>query len=262
MKRNAVERIMPGTVWIGTSGWHYTHWIGPFYPPGTAAHDMLGFYAERFTTVELNNSFYRLPTAASISAWCDATLPHFRFACKASRYTTHVKRLRDAPTSFEKFFSAIEPFGQRLGPILFQTPPHFILDEPRLEAFVAALPEGYSCAFEFRDPRWFSDGVREILARRGCAFCIFDIAGLESPHWLTADFAYLRLHGPGGKYQGSYDDEELRGWARLIRRFVREDVEVYCYFDNDEAGHAPRDAMRLRKILGSKLAPKPSDLGL
>lgn len=246
---------MPGIVRIGTSGWHYDHWIGPFYPPDMTADKMLTFYAAHFSTVEINYTFYRLPSAEAVAAWREQTPENFIFACKASRYTTHVKRLKDAPRSFEKFFPRIEPLGSRLGPILFQTPPRFRLDLARLEAFVSALPQQHAYAFEFRDPRWFSEAVRDVLTRHRCAFCIFDIAGLQSPQWLTADFAYLRLHGPGGKYQGSYSETALRAWAKLVRSFARRGCDVYCYFDNDEAGFAPQDAQRLRKILGHKLAP-------
>lgn len=243
---------MPGKVHIGTSGWHYHHWRGPFYPPDMPPDEMLSFYANRFATVEINNSFYRLPSAAAVAAWTRQVPENFIFAPKASRYTTHVKRLKDAPASFEKYFPRIKPLGKKLGPILFQTPPHFVPDVARLESFVTVLPRQYRYAFEFRDPRWFCDDVRKVLSTHECAFCIFDIGGLQSPQWLTADFAYLRLHGPGRKYQGSYDDAALRNWAKLIRGFVRKNADVYCYFDNDEKGFAPQDALRLRKILGRK----------
>ncbi len=209
---------MPGRVHIGTSGWHYEHWIGPFYPEGLSAKDMLGFYAEHFSTVEINNSFYRLPSLAATKSWAAQVPKDFVFACKASRYTTHVKRLKDAPKSFEKFFPRLKPFGRKLGPILFQTPPHFPLDVARLEKFIKALPKRRLYAFEFRDPRWFTEEVRAVLTKHHCAFCIFDIAGLQSPEWLTADFAYLRLHGPGDKYQGSYDDKSLRAMGETDPR--------------------------------------------
>lgn len=238
-----------GACHIGTSGWHYQHWIGPFYPEGTSPKDMLGFYAAHFSTVEINNSFYRLPSLAATKSWAAQAPKDFVFACKASRYTTHVKRLKDAPKSFEKFFPRLKPLGKKLGPILFQTPPHFLLDIERLKAFIKALPKRRRYAFEFRDPRWFTEEVREVLTKSNCAFCIFDIGGLQSPQWLTADFAYLRLHGPGRKYQGSYNDKALQQWARLIRGFLRKGADVYCYFDNDEAGYAAKDALRLRKMI-------------
>lgn len=239
---------------IGTSGWAYKHWVGTFYPPEVSAQHMLACYAEHFSTVEINNSFYRLPSAAAVKAWSRQVPDEFIFAAKASRYTTHVKRLKDAPASFEKYFPRIDPLGKKLGPILFQTPPHFVPDIARLEQFVSALPKGHRYAFELRDPRWFSDDVREVLSAHDCAFCVFDIGGLQSPEWVTARFAYLRLHGPGRKYQGSYKDAELKHWAKLIRGCVRKGLDVFCYFDNDEKGFAPQDALRLRKMLGRKYA--------
>lgn len=241
--------MMSGEIHIGTSGWHYAHWVGPFYPEGTSAKDMLAFYAAHFSTVEINNSFYRLPSLAATRSWAAQTPKDFVFACKASRYTTHVKRLKDAPRCFEKFFPRLKPLGRKLGPILFQTPPHFVPDVERLKSFIKALPKRRLYAFEFRDPRWFTKEVREALTRANCAFCIFDIAGQQSPPWLTADFAYLRLHGPGEKYQGSYSDTSLRHWAKLIRGLRRKGADVFCYFDNDEAGYAARDALRLRRML-------------
>jgi uncharacterized protein YecE (DUF72 family) len=255
MSPDGLERgYMPGMVRIGTSGWHYDHWRGPFYPSDLPADKMLGFYAEHFSTVEINNSFYRLPSAAAVESWARQVSDDFIFAPKASRYTTHVKRLKDAPTSFEKYFPCVDPLGKKLGPILFQTPPRFLPDIARLEQFVTALPKRHRYAFELRDPRWFSNDVRKVLSAHDCAFCVFDIGGLQSPEWLTAGFAYLRLHGPGQKYQGSYEDTQLRHWAKLIRGFVRQNADVYCYFDNDEKGFAPHDALRLRKMLGRKCA--------
>jgi uncharacterized protein YecE (DUF72 family) len=246
----AKQRTAPEAVRIGTSGWHYDHWRGVFYPPDLAAKDMLASYARHFSTVEINNSFYRLPSNNAVSDWLAQTPDDFIFACKASRYTTHVKRLKDAPECFAKFFPPIERLGSKLGPILFQTPPRFAPDTDRLEAFIQALPNRHLYAFEFRDQRWFRKEVYEILRRHNCAFCIFDIGGLQSPFWVTADFAYLRLHGPGAKYQGSYSDESLLNWASQIRSLAS--LDVYCYFDNDQAGFAIREALRLRRMLGTE----------
>ncbi|WOJ89645.1 DUF72 domain-containing protein [Methylocapsa polymorpha] len=240
---------MEGEIHIGTSGWRYDHWRGPFYPETLAAEDMLAFYAERFATVELNYSFYRLPEPESVRSWLARTPKHFLFACKASRYTTHVKRLKDAPKSFEKFFPRVDLLGEKLGPILFQTPPRFLPDPERLASFIAALPAKHRYAFEFRDRRWLCDAARDVLAEANCAFCIFDIEGVQSPSWTTADFVYLRLHGPGGKYQGSYDDRALRSWAKQIYSFARQEIDVYCYFNNDQAGHAPANALRLIEMI-------------
>lgn len=243
---------MPGAIHIGTSGWHYDDWRGPFYPDDLKAADMLSFYAEHFATVEINNSFYRLPSVAAVKSWTKQVPKDFLFAPKASRYTTHTKRLKDAPKSFEKYFPRIDPLKNKLGPVLFQLPPHFVPDIARLETFIAALPKRHRYAFEFRDPRWFTDDVYDVLSAANCAFCIFDIGGLQSPNWLTADFAYIRLHGPGKKYQGSYSDEALRQWAKLIRGFARKGADVFCYFDNDQKGYAPQNALRLSKMLSRR----------
>jgi uncharacterized protein YecE (DUF72 family) len=248
---------MTGAVRIGTSGWHYDHWRGTFYPEALPKQRWLAFYARHFDTVEINNSFYRLPTRRAVEQWRQAAPAGFSFAIKASRYTTHVKRLKDAPASFTKFFAAIAPLAGQLGPILFQTPPRFAPDAARLDAFIAELPEGHCYAFEFRDPRWFNADVRRVLERRHCAFCIFDIGGLQSPLWRTADFTYLRLHGPGEKYSGSYAEPALRQWARRIRDWRRE-RDVWCFFDNDEMGYAAHDAARLKKMLSRRRIDSPA----
>lgn len=244
--------IHAGAIHIGTSGWHYDDWRGPFYPQDLKAADMLGFYAEHFSTVEINNSFYRLPSVAAVESWAEQVPKDFLFAMKASRYTTHVKRLKDAPKSFEKYFPRVDPLRKKLGPILFQLPPRFVPDIERLETFIAALPKRHRYVFEFRDPRWFTDDVCDVLNAANCAFCIFDIGGSQSPNWLTADFAYIRLHGPGKKYQGSYSDDALREWAKCIRSFARKGIDVFCYFDNDQKGHAPQNAKRLNAMLSRR----------
>jgi uncharacterized protein YecE (DUF72 family) len=236
-------------VHIGTSGWHYDHWRGPFYPDDLPAKERLDFYAAHFDTVEINNSFYRLPTPEAVKHWRASVPKGFLFAVKASRYTTHVKRLKDAPASFEKFFASIKPLGRKCGPILFQTPPKFKPDFERLEAFIQALPKRRRYAFEFRDTRWFDEKICAILAKRNCAFCIFEIGGLQSPLWRSADFVYLRLHGPGAKYEGSYSDRALEVWAQEIRAWLAKNTDVYCYFDNDQAGYAVKDALRLRQLV-------------
>jgi uncharacterized protein YecE (DUF72 family) len=242
---------MAGIVRVGTSGWHYDHWRRRFYPAEMPKARWLAFYAKRFDTVEINNSFYRLPTDRAVAQWARNVPADFFFALKASRYTTHVKRLKDAPASFAKFFAAVAPLARHLGPIVFQTPPRFAPDPARLAAFIAELPEGHCYAFEFRDPRWFNPDVRHVLEKNRCAFCIFDIGGLQSPLWRTTDFVYLRLHGPGEKYRGSYSDGALRRWARRITDWCR-DGDVWCFFDNDEIGYAARDATRLKQKLSRR----------
>ena len=160
-----------------------------------------------------------------------------------------MKKLKDPEEPLERLLGCVGALGDKLGPLLFQLPPRWRVNRERLESLLAQLPDGRRCAFEFRDPSWHDDRVLELLAGRGAAFCIFDLAGKRSPVEVTADFAYLRLHGPGGPYQGSYDGRALSGWARRMCGWSEAGKDVYCYFDNDEKAYAPRDALRLREMV-------------
>ena len=234
---------------IGTSGWHYKHWIGSFYPPGTPASKMLAYYVERFDTVELNNSFYHLPKQPALESWRNSTPDGFCFAAKGSRFLTHMKKLKDPEQGLKRFFGAIDLLGEKLGPILFQLPPNWELDLERLKIFVECLPTEHRYAFEFRNATWSVPVAYDLLKRHNIAYCIFDLAGVQSPVEVTADIAYVRLHGPGGRYQGSYSDEALNGWAKRIRKWQRELKAIYVYFDNDQAGYAAENALRLKSLL-------------
>lgn len=240
---------MSGRIHIGTSGWHYDHWQGPFYPEDLAAEDMLDFYAQHFQAAEINNSFYQLPKAATLSSWRNTVPETFRFAVKASRYITHMKKLKDPAASVEKFFDRIEALGNRLGPILFQLPPDWRCNIERLEAFLAALPKKGRYTFEFRDPSWFCDEVDQVLEQAGAAFCIYDLAGRQSPKKVTTDFVYLRLHGPDDAYEGSYSTQALAGWAGAISTWATQNKDVFCFFDNDQHGYAPANAGQLQEML-------------
>ena len=242
---------LPGALWIGTSGWHYKHWIGTFYPERTPASKMLAHYCERFDTVELNNSFYHLPKKSSLENWRDSTPDGFCFAAKGSRFLTHMKKLNDAEQGLGRFLDAIEVLQHKLGPILFQLPPNWELDIERLTNFLALLPPHHRYAFEFRNATWNIRQTYDLLARYNIAYCIFHLAGLLSPIQVTANFTYIRLHGPGGKYQGSYSDDALSDWANQIQKWQRELKAVYVYFDNDQAGYAAANALRLRALLSS-----------
>jgi len=233
------------TTRIGTSGWNYPHWKERFYPAGLPAGDWLAYYAERFSSVEINATFYRLPEEATLDAWRDAVPASFRFAVKASRYITHMKKLKDPQASIARFFARIERLGERLGPVLFQLPPNWHCNAERLAAFLDALPAGYRYAFEFRDESWWTDEVAELLAEHEAAWCLFDLDGLTAPSWTTTDLVYLRLHGSDGPYQGSYEDDALREWASAIRAWESEGRSLHCYFDNDAEAQAPGDAQRL-----------------
>ena len=233
---------------IGTSGWHYKHWKGPFYRSDLPASKMLAWYAERFDTVEINNSFYRLPPETALQSWKETVPSSFSFAVKGSRYITHMKKLKDPETALNNLIPRAELLGRKLGPILFQLPPNWPLDLPRFQHFLDVLPAGHRYCFEFRNSEWHVEPVYQLLETRKAAFCIFDLAGFTSPDRTTADFAYVRLHGPGGKYQGSYTLEALERWASRIQSWnVR---TAFVYFDNDDSGFAARNALELKEILG------------
>jgi uncharacterized protein YecE (DUF72 family) len=235
---------------IGTSGWSYKHWRGPFYPSGMSKGvDQLRFYAEGFDTVEVNGTFYRLIEVETFRRWREITPAGFLFACKGSRYLTHMKRLKDAEQGLGRFFERVEALADKLGPIVFQLPGRFKPDRERLTRFLQALPAGRRYAFEFRDPAWFLPEIFEALARHEAALCLYEFACQEAPLEVTADFVYIRLHGPEGPYQGSYDDAALRTWAQRIRAWTNQGLDVYCYFDNDDRGFAPKNALRLKELL-------------
>lgn len=235
---------------VGTSGWSYPHWRGPFYPGELPADSWLPFYARRFATVEINNTFYRLPEPSTFRKWRDAVPPGFLFSVKASGFITHRKKLKDPGATLPPFLERIRLLGERLGPVLFQLPPRWRCDPGRLETFLSALPRSLRCAFEFRDPSWCVPEVYGLLSRRGAAFCIFDLGGSLSPTEVTAEFAYVRLHGPGGPYAGCYGRRALEGWAETLAGWADRGLDAYCYFDNDQAGHAARNAAELRRMLG------------
>ena len=236
-------------LYLGTSGWNYRHWRETFYPSALSAADWLSFYAERFASVEINATFYRLPSDESLDTWRESVPADFRFAVKASRYITHMKKLKDPAESIEAFFDKVDRLGDRLGPILFQLPPRWRVNVERLAAFLEALPSGHRYAFEFRDASWWSEPVTDLLAEHDAAFCLFDLEGQTTPVWTTTDFVYLRLHGSDGRYQGRYSDTVLDDWAERMRRWLDDGREVFGYFDNDAEAQAPQDATRLIRRL-------------
>lgn len=234
---------------IGTSGWHYEHWKGPFYPTDGSADRLLEYYAERFDTVEINNSFYQLPGRETLIGWYNTVPADFIFAVKASRYITHMKKLKDPEKTLPPLLNRIEVLKDKLGPILFQLPPNWKVNTKRLESFLEKLPREYKYAFEFRDISWFDKDIYEIMEQHDTAFCIYHLAGKFSPKRVTANTVYVRLHGPGNAYQGRYDSQTLAGWVGAFSAWTRQGKDVYCYFDNDEAGYAPQDAFRLRSMI-------------
>lgn len=238
-----------GRFYIGTSGWSYKHWIGRFYPDDIKSADLLSFYTKKFKTAEINNSFYNLPDKETFKNWRDQAPGEFIFSLKASRYITHMKKLKSPKTSVNKFMGRIEALGAKLGPVLFQLPPRWNCNIERLDNFLEILPSKFRYVFEFRDTSWFNDKVYSLLKKKNAAFCIYQLKGLISPKAITADFVYIRLHGPEGAYEGRYTKRQLAGWAGAISAWLREKKDVYCYFDNDQAAYAPRNALELIEML-------------
>ncbi len=235
---------------IGTSGWHYDHWRGTFYPEDHPGKKFLEFYQSHFHTVEINNSFYQLPKEETLKMWRDTVPSGFIFSVKGSRYITHMKKLKDPEKPVSTFLKRMEILGQKLGPILFQLPPRWKFNPDRLKNFLEILPDKFQYAFEFRDTSWFEEETLRILERYKAAFCIYEFAGTLSPRHVTADFVYIRLHGPQEKaYKGQYETRVLSGWAGAFAAWTRENKEIFCYFDNDEAAYAAQDALRLQSMI-------------
>jgi uncharacterized protein YecE (DUF72 family) len=233
---------------IGTSGWNYKHWRGPFYPEDMPSQKWPSFYMERFHTVEVNNTFYQLPQKETFDKWRDEAGKNFFYALKASRYITHMKKLKDPEEPVGNFLERAARLGDKLGPVLFQLPPRWKKNAERLEAFLDNLPAGNRYAFEFRDDTWWDPQIYRILSEKNAAFCAFDLEGRLSPLEVTTGFAYLRLHGPDGAYQGQYPDEVLSGWAGRFSQWRSQGIEIFCYFDNDQNGYAAQDALRLKEM--------------
>lgn len=240
---------MPVGTHIGTSGWHYDHWKSTFYPQDLPDGAYLEYYADRFVTAEINNSFYRLPEKKTLARWRDTVPEGFVFSVKASRYLTHMKKLKDPQEPLERLLDRVSVLGAKLGPILFQLPPRWRSNLERLEGFLEILPENHRYAFEFRDTSWFDDKTYGLLTERGASLCVYDLDGRISPKKVTADYAYVRLHGPDGPYRGRYGAERLAGWAGAFSAWLKEGLEIYCYFDNDEAGYAAQDATTLQQMM-------------
>jgi uncharacterized protein YecE (DUF72 family) len=248
-----VHADRPRPIHIGLSGWNYAHWRdGVFYPPRLPASRWLEFYAERFGTVEVNSTFYRLPRREAVGHWLEQTPEDFLFAVKTSRYLTHIKRLRELGPGLERFLERIEPLlgSPKLGPLLWQLPPTFRRDDDRLVDALERLPRELRHCFEFRHPSWFVEETYACLREHGAALAVGDRPQVHSfqTHELTADWTYVRFHAGTRGRRGNYSDSELRGWARRLRAWSRTH-EVFGYFNNDWEGFAPRNASTLARLL-------------
>ncbi|HYK42797.1 MAG TPA: DUF72 domain-containing protein [Thermoanaerobaculia bacterium] len=238
-----------GSFRVGCSGWQYRHWRGNLYPAELPASRWFDHYAERFDTVEINNSFYRLPEASVFGAWRRRAPPGFLYAVKASRYLTHNKKLKDPEEPIERFFDRAKQLREKLGPVLYQLPPGWKVNLERLETFLSLVPRRVRHVMEFRDPSWYSDEVLGALDRRGVALCLHDMPGSAPERATVGSFVYVRFHGFGQRYGGRYSDDRLEDWAEWLTARTGEGKDVYAYFNNDVGGHAPRDALRLRAML-------------
>lgn len=241
--------MKPGRVGLGTSGWVYPHWRERFYPPALPQRAWLGVYARTFETVEINRSFYRLPSPEAAAAWAAEVPEGFCFAVKASRYLTHMKKLKDPEEPLSRLLEAIAPLGPKLGPILFQLPPRWRFDAERLDRFLAVLPREGRHAVEFRDPSWFNASAYRLLERYGVALCVVSFPGVPVVWEVTAPFTYVRLHGATRAYDYLYSPSELEDWASGIERLARQGLDAYVYFDNDAHGYAVENALALRGML-------------
>ena len=239
-----------GRLFVGTSGFAYKEWVGPFYPPGTKSADMLGHYATAFNSVEVNYTFRRSPTVPMMEGWSKATDEGFVFALKANQGITHFARLKNIGERLGTFLEAVAPLGPRLGPVLFQCPPNMKYDPEVLDAFLtdlAALNSNrlggeHRFVMEFRHPSFDTDEVREKLGAAGLALCVSDTEEQPARFAHTGGFAYVRLRGTG------YDEKTLEGWGESFRSALGEGTDVYCYLKHEESASGPRDAAILKRM--------------
>jgi uncharacterized protein YecE (DUF72 family) len=240
---------MSAKYYVGCSGWHYEHWRGLCYPEGLPKSKWLSFYAQQFDTVELNNSFYRLPSEKAFDTWRESTPDNFIFAVKVSRFITHIKRLKNLGSAVENFLSRADLLKEKLGPLLYQLPPSMKRNDELLQNFLSTLPSEYQHVIEFRHESWIDERVFDVLRRHNVGLCVFDMPGFVCPLVATSDFAYIRFHGSEGLYSSSYSNEELTEWAKRIARLGQSIKASYIYFNNDAEAFAVENAIKLKSLL-------------
>lgn len=233
---------------IGTSGWNYPHWRGRYYPRDLPARRWFEYYARMFDTVEINNTFYHLPEAKTFDDWKKRAPRSFVYAVKANRFITHMKKLKEPARPVARFVGRSRRLGKHLGPVLYQLPPGWNPDLKRLDAFCARLPGGLTHVIEFRERDWLRENTYDVLAQHGVCLCIHDMLK-RHPRRVTGDAVYLRFHGTGSKYGGSYSRRALRRWAAWMREVAGAGLDVYAYFNNDQNAFAVRNAVKLREML-------------
>lgn len=236
-----------GQIRIGASGWIYSHWRGDFYPRELPVKDWFAHYRQYFDTVEINNTFYRLPPIATFDNWHRQATAGFLYAVKANRFLTHMKKLKDPAEPLDRLLTHARRLKEFLGPILYQLPPRWQPDMARLEEFFRALPADLMHVLEYRAHHWLTDDTRRLMQRHGVSLCIHDLVR-PHPKWVTAKMTYLRFHGVG--YGGSYRRDKLRRWADWILETATAGHDVFAYFNNDIGGHAVRNALTLKELIG------------
>jgi uncharacterized protein YecE (DUF72 family) len=238
---------------VGTSGWQYRHWRERFYPKELPQKAWFDYYARVFDAVEVNNSFYRQPDAETWEKWHDAAPAGFRYAVKANRFITHIKRFKDSAEPLKRFLDGAERLKSHLGPILYQCPPTFHRtpeNVERLNSFLDLLPGRPRHTFEFRHDSWYVDQTYEALRKHNVALCIHDMRGTHCPLVTTADFTYVRFHGGEQGYAGNYGDTALENWAERVRGLGRDGAKTaWLFFNNDGDAHAIANALTIRRML-------------
>ena len=237
---------------VGCSGWVYRHWKGGFYPVELPQKRWFEHYASDFDTVEINASFYRVPLVSTFNGWREKAPPGFRYAVKANRFLTHMKKLLDCETPLAEFIDLARRLGPTLGPILYQLPPSLHKDPGRLETFLKRLPSDLEHVVEFRHNSWYDEDVRALLDVHGAGFVTHDLVGLVSPRWASGRTAYVRFHGTGGKYHGRYSDEAMGEWADWLVEQRAAGRSAWAYFNNDIGGDAIEDARTLKRLIGER----------
>ncbi len=246
-------------IYIGTSGWSYASWRGPFFPNVVMVKHHLAYYATQFSTAELNGVFYRTPSLDAVCSWRDATPKHFVFAWKASKFITHWKRLSEkSRNSLALIEERLKILGPKAGPVLFQLPARFEVNVERLQSFIRLLPRRRKYAFEFRHASWYCKDIYRLLRRHDIALCMSDHRDAPAPWVVTARHVYFRGHGPTGAYKGHYSTAALQALARRIAGWRRRGCTVYAYFDNDQKSAAPADALLLGSILRRRFSMTPT----
>lgn len=238
---------------IGTSGWYYRQWRGLVYPKDISPKFWLKYYATIFRSVEINSSFYHLPTEETIEHWRSQVSPDFKFSVKASRYITHQKRLNNASNALDLFLNRISNFGHNLGPVLFQLPSNKPISEKHLKTFIENCPQDFQYVFELRHPDYFKETIYNLFKIHNIAFCIFDFFNFKSPVIKTANFTYTRMHGTTDLYQGKYSDQVLKEWASLLNDWGQAGLSNYLYFNNDKNGASFENGIQLQQYINTKI---------